>query len=223
MIKEIIAGYIGFAAISQIIKDIPKEKLLYDHEYERILKVERNDIIIDVGAAKGSFILNNIGKVKIGIAVEPNPQYAKELMLWKETKPNLYVIQKAAYNEKKTVKFRLNRYESAILADNEVINVEADTLDNIMLELEKSIESKKIGFKIKNIDFIKMDIEGSETEALQGMKNTLEKTKKVVISAYHKRDEKPTYLWVEKYLRNKGFNVVVTDDMLVHAWRDSVR
>lgn len=218
MLKEIIAGYISFAAIAHIVKDNPVSKTLYDHEYERILKVNKNGIIIDVGAAKGSFILNNIGKVKMGIAIEPNPQYAKELSTYKKSKPNFRVIQKAAYNEKKTVKFRLNKYESAIMADNEVvINVEADTLDNILSDV---YDSKKFKFGIDKIDFIKIDVEGSEIEALLGMKNTLEKTRKVVISAYHKRDGKPTYLWVEKFLRNRGFNVVVTDDMLVHAWKD---
>lgn len=215
MLKGIIAGYISFAAIAQIIKDNPEEKLLYDHDYERILKVSRNSIIIDIGAAKGSFILNNLNKVRMGIAIEPNPQYAKELLDMK--KHNLRVIQKAAYNEKKNVKFRLNRYESAIMADNEIINVQADTLDNILTNI---YDTKKFKFGIDKVDFVKMDIEGSEIEALLGMKSTLEKTKKVVISAYHKRNGKPTYLWVEKFLRNKEFNVVVTDDMLVHAWKD---
>ena len=54
------------------------------------------------------------------------------------------------------------------------IRVEADTLDGILQELG-----------IASVDFIKMDIEGSEIEALKGMRKTLESQVQLAIAAYH--------------------------------------
>ena len=50
------------------------------------------------------------------------------------------------------------------------------------------------GLGIDHVDYIKMDIEGAEREALKGAKNTLRRDKPVImIDAYH-RDDDPVVL-----------------------------
>jgi 3-dehydroquinate dehydratase len=84
------------------------------------------------------------------------------------------------------------------------IKVDVDTIDNILKEL-----------KISKIDFLKMDIEGAEIEALKGAKETLKnKNIKLVIAAYHEIDRRPTYKTIISNLEKMGFRIHREDGIL---------
>ena len=77
---------------------------------------------------------------------------------------------------------------------------------------------------IDHIDFIKMDIEGSETFALEGMVETLKKVKGVAIAAYHYIDNEgnKSYPAVIEFLEHQGFKTVLEnghDGEIVYANR----
>jgi hypothetical protein len=76
---------------------------------------------------------------------------------------------------------------------------------------------------VERVDYMAMDVEGAEREALRGAKRILRCTEKVVVGAYHQRGGEPTWFWVERYLKKMGFKTKVTDDGLVHAWRTGTR
>ena len=60
--------------------------------------------------------------------------------------------------------------------------------------------------KIKKLDFIKMDIEGAEIEALDGCVQTIEKLKpNFAIASYHIVDGAPTYIKVEKFFQKMNY------------------
>ena len=62
--------------------------------------------------------------------------------------------------------------------------------------------------KISRLDFIKMDIEGMEIEALKGADDTIMKfAPRFAIASYHMRDQKQTFLQVEHILGGKGYSV----------------
>jgi 3-dehydroquinate dehydratase len=79
--------------------------------------------------------------------------------------------------------------------------IEVDTLDNILEELG-----------VTRVDFIKMDIEGAEIQALEGMERTLkENDVRLVIAAYHEVDGKPTWKTIVPWLKQMGFRVRVRE------------
>lgn len=65
--------------------------------------------------------------------------------------------------------------------------------------------------RIVNVDFIGIEINGAEIEALEGMSGVLNQDVNLVIAAQYKRFGGPSYKVVASLLRNKGFNVLVQE------------
>lgn len=75
------------------------------------------------------------------------------------------------------------------------MKIKVDTMDNILKDL-----------KIDKVDFITMDIEGAEIEALEGAKETLRNNDvKLAIASYHKIDGQPTYKTIIPMMEKIGF------------------
>lgn len=89
-----------------------------------------------------------------------------------------------------------------------VEEVQADTLDNIISNL-----------KIDSIDFLRMDIEGAEVEALEGAKRVLDISNKAVIATLHIRDGQTTSAKVGRILEKSGFRVQVSSDGFVYTMK----
>jgi len=178
-----------------------------DHDYESILTIEEDDVVLDVGAAAGCLTFPASKRARLVIAIEPNPIYFSKLEKKARNIDNIILVNKATWNEKGTIELIIDGYESSI-SDLSTTIVKTDTVDNIINDL---------GFEY--VDFIKMDIEGAEIETLQGAVNTLKNVKKIIVAAYHKRQSEQTYIWVDNFLRSNNFNTIVTEDKLVHAWK----
>jgi hypothetical protein len=59
---------------------------------------------------------------------------------------------------------------------------------------------------IKQIDLIKMDIEGAEIQAMQGAVRIIKSyNPNLVIASYHIVDGKPTYLWLEDFFKKINY------------------
>lgn len=189
--------------------------------YNQILYIKKGDVVLDIGAAEGSFSLPIVDKVKSLILVEPNPTYIdilkKKFNILDKVSYNkkVLLINKVVYNKKIKKQFIPSNISCKENVLSRGITIETDTIDNIFNQLHR--------YNIYNIDFIKMNIAGSEIEALQRANYALKYTNKIVVSAYHKRPDlsmKNTYKWVNNYLKGKGFNTIITmDNKLVHAWR----
>ncbi len=154
----------------------PYHRCLMDKDYFYKTSLEENDIVIDAGAYIGTFAVyaskkvGNKGKV---FAFEPDPhtltRLRKNLELNNVT--NVSIISKGLWSENTTLTFEAGRELGSSFVtekDNmvEKIEVPVTTIDEVMKDV-----------KVKNKIFIKMNIEGSEIEAVKGAVNTIKKYK----------------------------------------------
>ncbi len=186
----------------------------YERVYERYFRVEKDETVLDVGAYVGSFTIKIARRAKKVLAIELDPKNYACLQANVSKFANVRTIRKGVWNSKKKLKLYLDpRYPIAhsvvIPPGNEFIDVEFDTLDSIVSEL---------GFN--KVDFIKMNIEGAELEALQSAEQVLKSTKKVVVDAHHSRNGGETWPLVCQLLETKGFETHVDKNTgVVYAWK----
>ena len=147
--------------------------------------LEEGDVFVDIGANAGYFTIiaaSKVGEDGLVYAFEPNPKLSENLKLSLE-KNNLSkrveVINKAISNsDSKTEELYMSNdnsndgisslkpgeihLESGDLSKLNTMEVETITFDNFIINKSKN-----------NIKIIKIDIEGAEYEALQGMHDFL--------------------------------------------------
>lgn len=173
-------------------------ELADNNEYFNELTFEidpTNEIYVDCGAFNGDTILKYIAftnnKYKKIYAFEPNENNCGQLKENTKEFQNIEIIPKGLWNEEKILKFDFNGSNSSVSEEGEN-TVAVTMIDNIVGN--------------DKVTFIKMDIEGSELEALKGAKNTIRRNMpKLAICCYHKSDD-----LINLYSYIKSFN---TDDL----------
>lgn len=148
---------------------------LEDKQYfEDFLDLNDNEIFLDVGAYDGftseEFIklVPNYSSVHLFEPETQNLKKAKDRL--KEYK-NIFFHDIGLSNKKETLRFDISGSASKISKEGE-IEIKVDRLDDIIKE---------------KVTFIKMDIEGAESLAIEGAKETIKNNHpKLAISVYHK-------------------------------------
>ena len=151
--------------------------------------VRRGDVVLDCGANVGVFtrLALDHGASKV-IAIEPAPENLECLRRNFATEiagGRVQVIPKGVWDKEDTLTLNVDPTNSA--ADSFVIKrqgsvgltkVPLTTIDRLVDQLA-----------LEHVDFIKMDIEGAEPNALQGAQHTISKWKpRISVSAYHQPD-----------------------------------
>jgi FkbM family methyltransferase len=189
-----------------------------DDVYERMFKVEKGDIVVDVGAHVGMFTvkaLKEVGEEGLVIAIEPEERNFELLKRNTRGYRNVKLVKKAIGD--KTGRAIL--YISELSGEHSIkrssratksIDVEVDTLDNILSSLG-----------VSKVDFLKIDVEGAELEVLRGAGGYLSegKIRKVAVAAYHYCEE---HKEVADFLSYYGFLVKKTqvkEKWYVYGWR----
>lgn len=196
-------------------------------EYYRHFFPEKGSIVFDVGGEKGvearqlSTLIGEEGKVFI---FECFPDNVEELEELARSSGNMHVINKACWNRPGPITLykgstpgsntlvkesRGQRNQKLSKAGGGTITVDADTLDSMWTVHAGS----------KTVDFLKMDIEGAELEALEGSEKLLQATNKVVVAAYHIVNGSRTAERVRNVLENAGFRVSVDKNFHVYGER----
>jgi FkbM family methyltransferase len=174
--------------------------------YQHFYKVKTGDFIIDAGSNCGhisiffSKLIGENGKI---FAFEPDKfnieRISKNINLNPELFDNIKIQDLLLWNKNEKIDF----YEagtvgsSAVwLPDNEhSVKKQATTIDSWVINNE-----------IKQLDFIKMDIEGAEIEALEGAIETIKTLKpNFAIASYHIVNGEPTYIKVEQFFKKMNY------------------
>ena len=146
--------------------------------FEDFLDLQEDEVFVDAGGFDGQTsieFIKHCPKYKSVYIFEPsekNLTKAKENL--KEHK-NINFISKGLSNQKDILKFDTESGSASSISENGTVTIEVDTLDTMVNE---------------KISFIKMDIEGAEELAIEGMKgHILKDHPKMAISVYHKVDD----------------------------------
>lgn len=136
--------------------------------YDRVMQPSEGDVVIDAGAQIGSFTVRAsqmVGESGRVYAFEPAAHSYAYLLMNTEKLKNVQIFQKPLWSSKTDgVSFFYNPKQYSVTR----LNLEQKiTLDNIpTTTLDDEIAGK--------VDFMKIDVEGSEFEVLKGAKRILE-------------------------------------------------
>ena len=164
--------------------------------YSSILEFSEEEVFVDAGGYTGDTIIsfNEFikGKYKKIFSFEPDEFLFNiiESTIKQKKLKNIKVYKKGLFNEKKEFLFWTgNETGSSKISEIGNEKIEAIKLDEAVLDGEK-------------VTFLKMDIEGSEKEAIEGADYVISKNHpKLAISIYHKADDlwKIPYQIMEKH------------------------
>ena len=194
--------------------DEAKETQYAEYFDSRILDCGENEVFVDIGAYFGDSVLsfiNYCGRYKRIICYEITPDVFDRL--------------KKSLGEFPDIEFRFKgagAQSEKMYVSNNVADCSANTLSGTG---ETEVEIVRIDDDIAEpVTFIKMDIEGSERDALRGCEQQIKKNKpKLAICTYHRYDDlyaiprmiaemNPSYKF---YMRYHGGNIVPTEFHLI--------
>lgn len=195
-----------------------QEQLVDRTYYTKFYGLKKGDTVVDAGANIGVFTVlaaKSVGDDGKLIAIEPEKKNVENLRKNIEINGlnNVAVVPKGLWNRRSKKRLYLTRGSTGHSlvqeqahhtdlaghqpTDDKTEEIETDTLDNILEELG-----------VSKVDFIKMDIEGAEIQALDGMKRTLKTNDvKLAIAAYHIVNGAQTCKIVTPWLEKAGFDV----------------
>lgn len=146
--------------------------------YSKLLNLNNNEIIADLGAYDGDtireFTAYTNGKYEHIYALEPDPKNFRKLSKNTENLTNIDIYNMGAWSRRGTLIFDRQGSRNSKLS-SKGIPVEVCDLDSL-------IDSP--------VTMIKMDIEGSELQALNGAEKTIKTySPKLYICAYHRNED----------------------------------
>lgn len=156
---------------------------MYEWSYLRVINslTENTNVVLDIGANIGQYALLFAKNANIVYAFEPSPAMLTSLRKHIELnniQDKVKIIAKALSNKPGTLNLTIpssNNSGQATTIIEKGSNLQTVAIDAITLDDFMDSEGKP------NIDLIKMDIEGAELFALQGMKQTLASPHKPIV------------------------------------------
>ena len=161
-------------------KEIRVEEPYYSPD---IITLSQEEVLVELGSNNGETLLDFLNKVdrkyKKCICFEPDPDCIQKLKnIIERESGNIELIELGAYDTRRILKFEVDEkdenHATAHISENGIC-IEVDAVDNWVND---------------KITFLKMDIEGSEINALQGCKKTIQKyAPKLAVSVYHNNED----------------------------------
>lgn len=183
-----------------------------------VCKAEKGDVVIDAGACWGDTSLyfahevGNTGRVYAFEFISENLDVFKKNLAYNEhLAATINIIERPIWNVSDAELYFLIHGPGSSLSDKVIDQPDTQVCKTITIDDVVKNE------KLEKVDFIKMDIEGSELNALMGAEETLKRFKpKLAISVYHKPDD---FITIPKYLDslNLGYKFYL-EHHTIHVW-----
>ena len=189
------------------------------HFYEKpVTQVMQGDIVLDCGAAEGLFALTVCNRCKKVYCFEPLASFTQSLRKTFAPMDNVIVEQLALADFKGKAYLSGSQEGSVISAQVSGEGCEVSTIDSLFYD------------KGEDVDYIKIDVEGSEASLIKGASNTIRSRKpRIAAAAYHYPkqavDIAETIMSIDPHysILMVGFDYWtknVGSTIMVHAWVD---
>lgn len=168
----------------------------------------KGDTVIDGGAYLGNFAIlaaRLVGRRGRVIALEPDPATAQALRSRMEQLGlgNVQVVAKGLWDKEEEIPFYM--HEGVGLSS--LFPSETDQPARTSIQCT-SLDALVADLQLERVDFVKMDVEGAEIEALSGASDTLTRHHPAMaVATYHERDGALTSAKVEQQLASLGYTV----------------
>ncbi len=144
-----------------------------------ILRLSDKEDMLDLGAYRGDTIeelINLTGGYSSVTALEPDRKSFEKLCTYLADKEKAQALPYAVWNESKELVFSGGGGRQSALADTGKYTVQAVSVDSVV--------------KNRKITYVKMDVEGVEKEAIEGMQELMKAQKpKLSIACYHRTED----------------------------------
>ena len=176
--------------------------------FSDILRLGKNEDYLDLGAYNGDTIKeflyfsgNEYGSIT---AVEPAPRNFKKLMEYTKSMSNITLVNKGIWSGELTMGFARKGGRNSYLLNAAQAKTDTVSVDEIS--------------KSESITYIKADIEGAESEMLDGAEITLKRLKpKLNIAAYHRIED--IFILPEKILEvNPEYKIYFRHHPYIPGW-----
>lgn len=174
------------------------------HQEGKYFEINPGEIIVEAGAFIGFYVVRAAeltgekGKV---IAIEAVPENFEIMKRNVEANhlSNVILVNKAVWNASTKIKFyregkQIGSITQEVVATDQYIEVQAETIDTILSENG-----------IAKIDFIRIQLNGVELEALEGMNHTLSYHPKVLVAGIYTKNGVSVQTLLQDYLQKKGY------------------
>jgi FkbM family methyltransferase len=175
---------------SAVIKNLEWEQLdqkVYNHPS---VHVSPGDIVVDCGAHIGGFTRIALAAgARLVVAVEPEKRNAmafRRNFAGELKKGSVVLIEKGVWDKTGVLALHLSN-----TGDSHSVEITQNSGKDQTIEVT-TIDALAGNLELPRIDFIKMDIEGSELNALRGSRQALQRWHpRLAISSYHRKGDPP--------------------------------
>ena len=176
--------------------------------YEKYYSIKEGDVVIDAGAYLGHFTVYaamKVGKTGKVVAFEADPYIYRLLLRNIELNrlTNVLAVNKGVWSRDTDLAFDSRGNASQIVTEA----AHAKTLVKKIPVIGLDSEMQRLG--LPRVDFVKMDIEGAELEAVQGARRLMEHSNcHFAIASYHVVNGIQTSVTLENFFHGTGYKAV---------------
>ncbi|MFB6199385.1 MAG: FkbM family methyltransferase [Candidatus Nanohaloarchaea archaeon] len=175
--------------------------------------IKKGDTVIDAGAYPGIFTIyaaKKAGPEGKVIALEPDKENMEAIKRNASLNDNINIefYQLGLWNEEGSVSFIEEGLKNSRITEFNDREIESGG-DIEVRPLDSLVEDEELD----SLDFIKMDIEGAEIEAIKGARRTIEGFRPfIAVASYHQRGTSKTAERVESLLESYGMTTSTNYD-----------